>query len=282
MAAGVTGSPDGRHGNAAKNEANSMAHRLHSAPGMRSRALSILCLVLLTAPAGGENTRQRYYFKHGNNLHKEGERLKPRWCQRLLNASNRLEDEGAGKERLLQRAWKKYGAPKGLPSRLDSVFVALHPRDWNSEMSKCFVYAVKAPRGAKVTVRDARYGSRCFTALQHYSRATDPRTKRRWLGVALRAARDYWRKPGTAPGAWPEALIEGGVTVKGTLNEPEVNAFMKTLERCKPAPLPPYPGTPVAGEQRALPKPARQPQPSRSAPVNPLMLNPFVAFWFGR
>jgi hypothetical protein len=251
--------------------------------GMRWAALFILAC-LASQPARADGTRQRYYFKHVDNLHDKGERLTPHWCKKLLDAGSgnaiRLDEEGAAKERLLQRAWRKVGAPQGLPSRLNSIFAARHPKDWGGEMSKCFVYGVQAPRGAKVTVRDARYGLRCFAALQRYTRAEAPGTKRRWLAVAWRAAKDYWRKPGTAPGAWPEVLIEGGATVAGTLNEPKVNAYLHSIEPSTRAPLPPYRGTPPVGGQQKGQQSAPGSKPA-ARPFNPLMLNPFFAFWFG-
>lgn len=256
--------------------------------------LTLLALLALGAPARAEQARQRYYFKHGNNLHDRGERLRPRWCKRLLNSGDataiKLDEEGAVKERLLQRAWRKVGAPQGMPSRLESSFAARHPKDWQQEMGKCFTYAVKAPGNAKVTVRDARYGSRCFAALQHYTRATDPRLKRRWLAVAWRAAKDYWRKPGTAPGAWPEVLIGGGATVCGTLNDAPVKAYLQRAPRAIPAPLSPFPGTPTAEQERRQERPATPPSPrptaSKTATTKPtpnplLMLNPFMAYWLG-
>jgi hypothetical protein len=192
---------------------------------------------------------------------------------------------------MLQRAWKKLAAPKGMPSRAQSVFAAVHYQDWKTEMSLPFVYAIKPSRGAKITVRDARYGARCFAALRQHYRAQDPKEQRRWLAIAWRAAKDYWREPGDAPGAWPEVLIGNKAIVEGTLNEPHIKAFLKKVPTCSPEKLAPYPGTPQPDQQRAdVPAKVRAPKtarPEKTAPKTSAP-NPFLdpvgftlSFWFG-
>jgi hypothetical protein len=115
-------------------------------------------------------------------------------------------------EKTLHSAWKRYGRPAGMPSRIDSVFATSKPNDWKDAMSHMqFLVRVYPLDERRTTIRDARHYSRVFQTLTRLSGAKDEAEKRAIKNEAALHAKSYWTKSPGGVGAQPEILIEGGV-----------------------------------------------------------------------